>query len=786
MFDQYLEESVRKAFEIALKYRHEYVTLEHLLLALLKNTSALGALQACDVDINTLSGELIVYLKEKMPTLEHPQQNKSEPSLAFQRVLQHATLNLQAGDRRLVSGANVIASFFEEPNSHATYLLSRQNVERPDLTNYANHGINASFYAPNSDRADRARDFDADADAHSDVHSNEERRTVRRQVQKNSDRKTPWLFTNLNKKAEQGDFDPLIGREDELLRTIQILCRRSKNNPLFIGEPGVGKTAIVEGLAHKIVSGEVPSSMRDMTIYSLDVCGLLAGTRYRGDFEQRLKHLINWLAGRNDVILFIDEIHTIIGAGATSGSSTDASNLLKPALSSQSLRCIGATTTREYRSIFEKDGALSRRFQKVDIRELDIEATCDVLHGLRDKFSEYHSVKYPPQTLRAAAELSARYLHDKALPDKAIDVIDEAGAAARIHHDLNADRKPTFTIKVNDIERTIALMAQVPPRHITSGDKHVLRRLERDLKKVIFEQDHVIEKVVTAIKLSRAGLRNKRKPIGSFLFSGPTGVGKTELSKRLADNLGIALLRYDMSEYMERHTVSRLIGAPPGYVGHDQGGLLCNDVLKNPHSVVLLDEIEKAHSDIFNVLLQVMDNAFLTDSSGRKIDFANTILIMTSNAGAVEIEKDGLGFVPQTSKDKGGEEIKRIFSPEFRNRLDATLVFNPLNRKVISDIVDANLIEAADRLKDAGVSIEVGKAVRQYLATHGYSATMGVRPLQRLIEECIVKPLLDELLFGKLSKGGRARFQLKDGEPVFSVSPAKNSRAKSRAKATVH
>ena len=754
MFDRHLEESVRAAFKLAHCYKHEYVTLEHLLLALLENESALKALRGCGVDVGDLSAELVSYLKEVLPPAKG--KGESEPTLAFQRVLQHAVVQGQATKSRPLSGANVIASFFEEPKSHAANLLMRRDIEQPDIIGYINNGAGASGAGAAGEPGEQP-DFEADADADDGA----------REMQRYPE-KTPPFLENLNEKAAEGLVDPLIGREDELDRTIRILSRRTKNNPLYIGDAGVGKTAIVEGLAQRIADGDVPETMRDTVIYSLNICGLLAGTRYRGDFEQRMKSMLDWLADRDEAVLFIDEIHTVIGAGSASGSSTDASNLLKPALSSGAIRCIGSTTINEYRAIFEKDNALARRFQKVDVGEPDTQDTYKILLGLRSRFGAFHKVKYPRGALLAAAELSSRYLHDRALPDKAIDVMDEAGAAVRLRAGVSAagDDKPC-NVGVRDIERAVAAIAKVPTRHVSRDDKNVLMTLERDLKAEVFGQDGAIERVVAAVKLARSGLRDERKPVGSFLFAGPTGVGKTELAKQLAECLGTPLLRHDMSEYMERHTVSRLIGAPPGYVGYDRGGLLSNGVLSDPHSVVLLDEIEKAHFDVFNVLLQVMDNAMLTDGNGRKVDFSNVILIMTSNVGAAEMEKHGLGFVPQTVGDRGESELKRVFSPEFRNRLDATIMFNPLDAKVVGAVVDKCIDRARARLKTKGVELEVGAPVKRWFAEHGYDEKMGVRMMQRLVDERLVRPLLDAVLFGDLTKGGRVRFSMKSGEPVF-------------------
>lgn len=758
MLDPYLEKSVRAAFGMAQQDKHEYVTPEHLLLTLLDNESALDVFEACCVNIKELQGDLICYLRERIPTSENVKDIKEvEPTLPFQRILQQAFAYAQSTGRRQVTGADVVAAIFEEPQSYATYLLLRQNLERVDVVNYI---MENPANGPDSDigESDRIVRVDEERSRHS---------------HRKQHRKPPFL-DNLNEKARKGLFDPLIGRERELDRAIHILCRRRKNNPLFIGDAGVGKTAIVEGLADKIVGGNVPEVIRDKTIYSLNIGGLLAGTRYRGDFEQRLKQVIDMLVGEKTAILFIDEIHTIIGAGSASGSTTDVSNLLKPVLSTGAFKCIGSTTIQEYRSVFEKDSALSRRFQKVDIKEPGIRDTYKILVGVKERFEEYHGVAYSNKILHAVSELSARHLNDRSMPDKAIDVIDEVGAAIRVRGHSGKAKK--HTVRMRDIEKTISTMAQIPPRHVSKSRSNILMGLEYNLKRVLFGQDHAIDKVVTAIKLAQSGLSEEARPSGCFLFSGPTGVGKTELAKQLALHLNIPLLRYDMSEYMERHSVSRLIGAPPGYVGYTEGGLLANDVMQSPYSVVLLDEIEKAHPDIYNVLLQVMDYGTITDTNGRKVDFGNVVLIMTTNAGAVEIEKGGLGFMPGSAKDQGADEIKRVFSPEFRNRLDAMVSFNALDEQTILRVTDKLLVELSEQLAGKRIILKVGKAMKAWLAENGYDKAMGVRPMRRLIVEKMKKPILDAVLFGELKKGGVVTWTVKNKKPKFTCSELKTRR----------
>jgi len=734
MLSKELEESLNQAFKEAREKRHEFITVEHLLLALLDNSSANNVLKACGVDFDNLRGDLRSYLQESTPQLEEGLEREVQPTLGFQRVLQRAVFHVQSSGKKEVTGANVLVAIFGEQESQAVYLLNQNNITRLDVVNYISHGISR-----------------INEDANDDVSESSEE-----QAEGNNTQPLEQFATNLNVKAMQGKIDPLIGRDHEVERTVQILCRRRKNNPLFVGESGVGKTAIAEGLAKKIVDQEVPAVLAEATIYALDLGALVAGTKYRGDFEKRLKGILKQLKKDEHAILFIDEIHTIIGAGSASGGVMDASNLIKPMLAAGELRCMGSTTYQEYRGIFEKDHALARRFQKIDVNEPTVDETVDILKGLKSRFEEHHDVKYSGNALKAAAELSARFITDRFLPDKAIDIIDEAGASRRVKS-KESDSSRKKSISVTDIEHIVAQIARIPSKTINASDTDVLQKLDRNLKLVVFGQDEAIDRMTASIKMSRSGLGNPDKPIGSFLFAGPTGVGKTEVSKQLAKSMSVELIRFDMSEYMERHTVSRLIGAPPGYVGFDQGGLLTEAVNKNPHCVLLLDEIEKAHPEVFNLLLQVMDHGTLTDSNGRKTDFRNTIIIMTTNAGAQLMSRRSLGFMEQTHETDGMEEIKRSFTPEFRNRLDAIVQFNALDRRNIANVVDKFIIELEHQLEQKKVSLIVDELARDWLAENGYDPKMGARPMARLIQEQIRTPLADELLFGSLNKGGEVK-----------------------------
>ena len=740
MLSKELEASLNKAFNDAREKRHEYITVEHLLLALIDNTSANVVLQACGADLNLLSRELQEYLDNNTPVFGDVVAGEVQPTLGFQRVLQRAVFHVQSSGKKEVVGANVLVAMFGEQESQAVYLLSQQNVNRLDVVNYISHGITK---VPNEtekleDHSEQSGGQDAEA-----------------QPLEN-------YTTNLNQRAMQGLIDPLIGREDEVERTVQILCRRRKNNPLLVGEAGVGKTALAEGLAKRIVDKEVPDVLLDSTIFSLDLGSLVAGTKYRGDFEKRLKGVLKQLKQRPGAILFIDEIHTIIGAGSASGGVMDASNLIKPMLANGELKCIGSTTYAEFRSVFEKDHALARRFQKIDIEEPSIDEAFDILKGLKTRFEEHHDVKYSNNALRAAVELSQRYIMDRFLPDKAIDIIDEAGA----NRQLQGNKASKKSINVHDIENIIAKIARIPAKTVTTSDTDALKNLERDLKMVVFGQDEAIATLTTAIRMSRSGLGDPEKPIGSFLFAGPTGVGKTEVSRQLASILGVELLRFDMSEYMERHTVSRLIGAPPGYVGFDDGGLLTEAVNKHPHCVLLLDEIEKAHPEVFNILLQIMDHGTLTDSNGRKTDFRNVVLVMTSNAGAQLMSRRSMGFTEQQNELDGMEEIKKMFSPEFRNRLDAIVNFGPLDAHTLSSVVDKFLVALEAQLNEKKVTIDVSKEARQLLAEKGYDPKMGARPMARVIQDLLKKPLADEILFGSLSKGGHVNVTVSDAHEI--------------------
>ncbi|MCG6887599.1 MAG: ATP-dependent Clp protease ATP-binding subunit ClpA [Proteobacteria bacterium] len=744
MLNKELESALNQAFKRARDLQHEFMTVEHLLLALLDNPTAVEILNACGADLKELRRDLVTFIDETTPLLPPDDERETQPTLGFQRVLQRAVFHVQSSGKREVSGANVLVAIFSEQESQAVYFLKKQNISRLEVVNFISHGIA------------RIRDEDK---LENQEEINEE------QGEATGQEPLDQYATNLNELAMQGKIDPLIGRKVEIERTIQVLCRRRKNNPLFVGEAGVGKTALAEGLAKKIVDGEVPEILAEYTIYSLDLGALLAGTKYRGDFEKRLKAVLAQLKKNEHNILFIDEIHTIIGAGAASGGAMDASNLIKPVLASGDLKCIGSTTYQEYRGIFEKDRALARRFQKIDVPEPTVEECVQILEGLKSRFEEHHSVRYTHQALRTAAELSERYINDRHLPDKAIDVIDEAGANQR----MQVPSKRKKTIGVRDIEAIVAKIARIPPKTVSSDDMEVLRNLSRDLKLVIYGQDEAVDSLAAAIKLSRSGLGNKEKPIGSFMFAGPTGVGKTEVTRQLARIMGIELIRFDMSEYMERHTVSRLIGAPPGYVGYDQGGLLTEEINKHPHAVLLLDEIEKAHPDVFNLLLQVMDHGTLTDNNGRKADFRNVILVMTTNAGADQLNRASIGFSKQDHSSDAMEVIKKVFTPEFRNRLDAIIQFKPLGPDTIGQVVDKFVFELEGQLEEKGVSLEISDEARTWLAMHGYDSGMGARPMARLIQENIKKPLAEELLFGKLESGGVIRITVTDDALHFEL-----------------
>ncbi len=749
MIAQELEVSLHMAFVEARQQRHEFITVEHLLLALLDNPSAAEVLRACSANIDDLRKSLTNFIKDNTPQVAGTDEVDTQPTLGFQRVIQRAIMHVQStgNGKKEVTGANVLVAIFGEKDSHAVYYLHQQGVTRLDVVNFIAHGIRKS------DPPEASKPGESAAE-------NEEQGAEAKGNEKQSPLEQFTL--NLNQAAKDGKIDPLIGREYEVERTIQILCRRRKNNPLLVGEAGVGKTAIAEGLAWRITQGEVPEILAEATVFSLDMGALLAGTKYRGDFEQRLKAVLKSLKDKPHAILFIDEIHTLIGAGAASGGTLDASNLLKPALSSGQLKCIGATTFTEYRGIFEKDAALSRRFQKVDVVEPTVQETVDILKGLKSRFEEHHSVKYAVAALQAAAELSAKYINDRHLPDKAIDVIDEAGAAQRIQ----SPSKRKKTIGKAEIEEIVAKIARIPPANVSNDDRSKLQTLERDLKSVVFGQDKALEVLAASVKMARSGLGKADKPIGAFLFSGPTGVGKTEAAKQLAYIMGIDLMRFDMSEYMERHAVSRLIGAPPGYVGFDQGGLLTEAITKKPHCVLLLDEIEKAHPDIFNVLLQVMDHGTLTDNNGRKADFRNVIIIMTTNAGAETMNKATIGFTnPRVAGDEMGD-IKRLFTPEFRNRLDAIVSFRALDEQIIMRVVDKFLLQLEGQLAEKKVEVTFTDDLRKHLAKKGFDPLMGARPMQRLIQDTIRRALADELLFGRLTEGGRLTVDLetKTGE----------------------
>ena len=752
-FASALESTLHKALEAASSRRHEYATLEHLLLALVDDEHASKVMSACGVELGDLKNTVAHYLDTELEALKVEQSTDPSPTSGFQRVVQRAILHVQSSGRDEVTGANVLVALFSERESYAVYFLQQQDMSRLDAVSFISHGVGKGSTPGEASTPKGA----------------EEEKAAKSETKSGKGESALKQFTvDLNEKAKAGKVDPLIGRSAEVDRTVQILCRRSKNNPLYVGDPGVGKTAIAEGLARKIVEGQVPDVLKEAVIYSLDMGALLAGTRYRGDFEERLKQVVNELEKLPHAVLFIDEIHTVIGAGATSGGAMDASNLLKPALSGGTIRCIGSTTYKEFRNHFEKDRALLRRFQKIDVNEPSVEDTIKIIAGLRSAFEGHHHVKYTPDAIKSAVELSARYINDRKLPDKAIDVIDEVGAMQM----LVAPSKRKKVITPKEIEQVIATMARIPAKSVSSDDTRVLANLDTDLKRVVFGQDKAIEVLASAIKLSRAGLRDPDKPIGNYLFSGPTGVGKTEVARQLAEILGIPLQRFDMSEYMERHSVSRLIGAPPGYVGYDQGGLLTDAVDQQPHSVLLLDEIEKAHPDLFNILLQVMDNGKLTDHHGKTVDFRNTILIMTTNAGASDMAKESIGFGDSSREDVQEEAVKKLFTPEFRNRLDAIVPFDYLPTEVVARVVDKFILQLELQLADRGVHIQLDDESKTWLTARGYDKLYGARPMGRLIQEKIKQPLAEELLFGKLVHGGEVNVKLKDGALVFETIPA--------------
>ena len=748
-FSKSLEQALHNALSIANDRDHEYATLEHLLLALIDDADAAAVMRACSVDLDKLRHNLETYIENDLASLQLERGDDSKPTAGFQRVIQRAVIHVQSSGREEVTGANVLVAIFAERESHAAYFLQQQDMTRYDAVNYISHGI-AKRPGASETRHVRGVD-DGQGESGSGPDTDDDKAAA-------GDALDAYCI-NLNEKAATGKIDPLIGREAEVSRTIQVLCRRRKNNPLFVGDPGVGKTAIAEGLARKIVQGEVPEVLEDCVIFQLDMGTLLAGTRYRGDFEERIKAVIAEIEQHPDAIMFIDEIHTVIGAGATSGGAMDASNLLKPALASGTLRCIGSTTYKEYRQHFEKDRALVRRFQKVDINEPSVADSVKILRGLKPYFEEYHNIRYTQDAIKSAVELSDRYMSDKKLPDKAIDVIDESGAAQM----LVPESRRKATIGVKEIEKTVATMARIPPKTVSKDDASVLHDLANDLRQVVFGQDKAINELAAAIKLARAGLREPEKPIGCYLFSGPTGVGKTEVARRLAELLSVNLLRFDMSEYMERHSVSRLIGAPPGYVGFDQGGLLTDGVDQHPHTVLLLDEIEKAHPDLFNILLQIMDHGKLTDNNGKTVDFRNVILIMTTNAGAADLDKAAYGFTRTKREGDDSEAINRMFTPEFRNRLDATIGFNHLPPEVVAMVVEKFVLELEAQLSERQINIELSKEAINWLVKTGYDEKMGARPMSRVIQEHIKKPLADEVLFGELIKGGTVRVLLETG-----------------------
>ena len=755
MLSRNLEQTLHRSLSLASERRHEYATLEHLLLGLCDDTDAATVLRACGVDLDKLRTDLSEFLDKDLAGLATDRAGDPKPTAGFQRVVQRAAIHVQSSGRDEVSGANVLVALFSERESHAVYFLQLQDMTRLDAVNFIAHGI---AKAPG-----RATQRPVQGSGPQAEHPPEQEREEK-PSRRNQDALSNYCV-NLNKKALAGKIDPLIGRDLEIERTIQILCRRTKNNPLYVGDPGVGKTAIAEGLAKRIVEGDVPEVLAKSTIYALDMGALLAGTRYRGDFEERLKAVVNELESQQAAILFIDEIHTVIGAGATSGGAMDASNLLKPALASGNLRCIGSTTYKEFRNYFEKDRALVRRFQKIDVNEPSIEDAIKILRGLKTNYEKHHRVRYTDEAIRASVELSAKYIHDRKLPDKAIDVIDEVGASRM----LLPEHKRRKTVTLRDVEEIVAKIARIPPKSVSADDKETLRNLERDLKSMVFGQDKAIEALSAAIKLARAGLREPEKPIGNYLFSGPTGVGKTEVARQLASIMGIELIRFDMSEYMERHSISRLIGAPPGYVGFDQGGLLTDSIDQHPHAVLLLDEIEKAHPDLFNILLQVMDHGKLTDHNGKTVDFRNVILIMTTNAGASDMAKEVIGFGREIRSGEDEDAIKRLFTPQFRNRLDATIGFAGLTPEIVARVVEKFVMQLEAQLADRNVTIELSSAAKEWLAERGYDRLYGARPLARVIQEHIKKPLAEELLFGKLVGGGAVKVTMKDGKPDFEV-----------------
>jgi len=766
-FAQSLEKTLHSALSHASERSHEYATLEHLLLALIEDPDAAQVMTACGVDLGDLGDVVRQYLDQEYQSLKTEEKGDPSPTAGFQRVIQRAILHVQSSGKDTVTGANVLVALFSERDSYAVYFLQQQDMSRLDAVSYISHGIG---------KGGRRVEERTPKGSEEQQPQTEEKAEAKGANKKDS--ALDQFCVNLNEKALLGKVDPLIGRGPEVDRTIQILCRRSKNNPLYVGDPGVGKTAIAEGLARKIVEGEVPEVLDEAVIYSLDMGSLLAGTRYRGDFEERLKQVVSELEKMPHAILFIDEIHTVIGAGATSGGAMDASNLLKPALSGGTIRCIGSTTYKEFRNHFEKDRALLRRFQKIDVNEPTVEDTIKILRGLRTAFEEHHKVKYTPDAIKTAVELSARYINDRKLPDKAIDVIDEVGAMQMLVPPSR--RKKTITAR--EIEQVIATMARIPPKSVSSDDKKALENLERDLKQVVFGQDKAISVLSTAMKLSRAGLRDPDKPIGSFLFSGPTGVGKTEVARQLANIMGIPIQRFDMSEYMERHSVSRLIGAPPGYVGFDQGGLLTDAIDQQPHCVLLLDEIEKAHPDLFNILLQVMDNGRLTDHHGKTVDFRNVVLIMTTNAGASDMARSGIGFGDVSRADAGDEAVKQMFTPEFRNRLDAIVPFAYLGKDTISRVVDKFILQLELQLADQNVHIQFDSDARSWLGERGYDKLYGARPMGRVIQEKVKQPLAEELLFGKLAGGGEVHVSIKDDALSFELTPAAPKLTKAKKK----
>ncbi|HEX7944217.1 MAG TPA: ATP-dependent Clp protease ATP-binding subunit ClpA [Phenylobacterium sp.] len=745
-FSRQLEESLHRAVAYANQRKHEYATLEHLLLSLIDDEDAAGVMRACDVELPALRTTLTNYVDNELRSLVVDDGEDAKPTAGFQRVIQRAVIHVQSSGREEVTGANVLVAIFSERESHAAYFLQEQDMTRYDAVNYIAHGIAKKAGASEAKPVKGAEDEDKPA-------------------VKTGGEALEAYCVNLNEKAKQGKVDPLIGRMAEVERCIQILCRRTKNNPLLVGDPGVGKTAIAEGLARKIVNKQVPEVLSKSTIFSLDMGALLAGTRYRGDFEERVKQVVKELENHPDAVLFIDEIHTVIGAGATSGGAMDASNLLKPALASGTLRCMGSTTYKEFRQHFEKDRALVRRFQKIDINEPTIEDTIKILKGLKVYYEEFHKLRYTNEAIKAAVELSAKYINDRKLPDKAIDIIDEAGASQM----LVAEGKRKKIIGLKEVEAVVAKIARIPPKSVSKSDTEALKQLETDLKRAVYGQEDALDQLSSAMKMARAGLRDAQKPIGCYLFSGPTGTGKTETARQLASTLGIELLRFDMSEYMERHTVSRLIGAPPGYVGFDQGGLLTDAVDQHPHAVVLLDEIEKAHPDVFNILLQVMDHGQLTDSNGKKIDFRNVVLIMTTNAGASDAQKNSIGFGRGKADDEVDEALKRLFTPEFRNRLDAIVQFKSLTPEIIRQVVLKFVMQLEAQLADRHVTIETSDEATDWLAKNGFDELYGARPLARVIQEHIKKPLADEILFGKLIKGGHVKVVVKDAKLAFEI-----------------